>query len=199
MEWRFMPVSNPFASKNIRPGAIEFLFSLGESAAVPVERLREAGWWGQIVGPHGSGKSTLLMSLVPALESAGRKVQLVTLHQGEHRLPQLEFAVDSATQVVVDGYEQLSWWSKRRLKSRCRRAGCGLLVTAHVDVGLPRIFETTSSLEIAKRVVSRLVENVDAPVGDDDVAQAYAASGGNVREMLFSLYDVYQRLQLEER
>jgi hypothetical protein len=184
--------SNPFASRHIRPGAIGYLFQEGVSAAELVERLKAAGWWGQIVGPHGSGKSTLLVTLVQELESAGRRVRLVSLHQGEHRLPRLEGNLETATQVVVDGYEQLSWWSKRKLKARCRRAGSGLLVTAHADMGLPTIFETASSLEVTKEVVARLVEAADGRVTEDDVSEAFAASGGNVRETLFALYDIYQ-------
>lgn len=160
-----------------------------------IERLRTGGWWGQIVGPHGSGKSTLLVALIPELERAGRQPLLVTLHQGEHRMPRLEAALTAATQVVVDGYEQLSWWAKRWLQLRCRVAGCGLLITAHADAGLPSIYQTLVDAQLARWVVARLTQDFPHQVSDSEVAAALARSQGNLREALFTLYDVYQQRQ----
>jgi hypothetical protein len=189
-----MAASNPFAARFLRPGVVPFLFADGQSAAVLVERLRTSDWWGQIIGPHGTGKSSLLVALIPELERAGRQPELVTLHQGEHGLPRLEISdFTSGTQVIVDGYEQLHWWSRRRLKSLCRRAKCGLLATAHTDVGLPTILETSSNVDLARQVARRLLNGTSGKITDDDIAAAFEASGGNVREMLFALYDVYQR------
>jgi hypothetical protein len=186
--------SNPFSTRFTRPGAIPFVFSPGESLEALVGRLQAANWWGQIIGPHGSGKSTLLAALVPALEAVGRQVVSITLHQVEHRLPRLDQAAWSASsQLIVDGYEQLSWWSRRRIKSICRRHGAGLLATAHTDVGLPLIYETRPSDEMATAVVRRLLGDDGASITAEDVRSAYAAAGGNIREMLFKLFDVYQQ------
>jgi energy-coupling factor transporter ATP-binding protein EcfA2 len=186
--------SNPFSTRFIRPGAIPFIFSAGESAESLVQRLREQNWWGQIIGQHGSGKSTLLATLVPALQAAGRSVVSVALHQGEHQLPPFDrSSFASATQLLIDGYEQLSWWSRRRVKSHCRRHGAGLLVTTHEDANLPTLYRMNPSEELAQAVVSRLVPSGDARLAQADVSAAFAATGGNVRETLFRLYDVYQR------
>ena len=51
--------SNPFSTRFIRPGAIEYLFAPGQTADSLIDRLRHNQWRGQIIGPHGSGKSTL--------------------------------------------------------------------------------------------------------------------------------------------
>ena len=186
--------SNPFSTRFIRPGAIPFLFGTGEYATGLIERLRAADWWGQIIGSHGSGKSTLLAAILPALEAAGRQVLSVTLRQGEHRLPRLDPpALSANTQLIIDGYEQLSWWSRRRIKSLCRRHGTGLLVTAHTDVGLPLVYQTKSSQELATAVVRQLIGENGASITADDVRSAYAAAGGDIRETLFKLYDVYQQ------
>jgi hypothetical protein len=67
-----------------------------------------------------------------------------------------------------------------------------LLVTAHRDVGLPTLYSTQPSLELARAVVARLAPEGDATVTDDDVAAAFADAKGNVREMLFALFDVYR-------
>ena len=187
-------MSNPFATRFIRPGAIPFIFAEGESAASLVERLREQAWWGQILGPHGSGKSTLLATLIPALAAAGRHVALHTLHQGEHRLSAFDCQrLAPSTQLIVDGFEQLTWWQKRRVKASCRRAGCGLLITAHVDLGLPTVYQTQPSESLAATVVARLLPESGHKIAASDVAAAYAAAAGNVRETLFQLFDVYQQ------
>jgi ABC-type hemin transport system ATPase subunit len=185
--------SNPFSTRFTRPGAIPFQFQDGESAALLVDRLREKNWCGQIVGPHGSGKSTLLATLTPALEAGGRRVISITLHQGEHRLPAIDReGLTTATQLVIDGYEQLSWWSRWCVKSLCRRHRCGLLVTTHADVGLPVIYRTEPSREVAQSVVAQLLGGERRLITPSAIAAAYEAAGGNMRETLFRLYDVYQ-------
>src|SRR5687767_14761631 len=133
--------SNPFATRFTRPGALPFLFPPQQTPQTLVDALAAAGWWGEIIGPHGSGKSSLLAALIPEVAARGRRVVHFTLSQGERKLPNEpdeEWTKD--TQVVVDGYEQLSWFSRRRLKARCRRDGAGLLITAHEGCGLPSLF-----------------------------------------------------------
>ena len=104
-------------------------------------------------------------------------------------------ALGTQTLLVVDGYEQLSWWSKWTLNRRCRRTGAGLMVTSHVDAGLPLVYETQPSLEILEHVAARLLQDAPQGLSHDEVAAAYQASGGNLRESLFALYDVYQERQ----
>jgi hypothetical protein len=186
--------SNPFATRFTRPGAIPYLFAEGESAAILIERLRSQDWCGQIIGPHGSGKSTLLAALVPALEAAGRTVISLALHQGQHRLPPFDRAMLSEhAQLIIDGYEQLSWWSRWRVRSLCRRTRAGLLITAHSDVGLPTIYQTQPSEALAQSVVRSLLPAGQAAITPADVSTAYSVAKGNVRETLFKLFDVYQK------
>lgn len=189
--------SNPFATRFTRPGAIGYLFPQGRSAVGTVDLLRNNSWWGEIVGPHGSGKSSLLAELLPLLEATGRRVNVYSLHQGDRTLPVSKSDVaawNADTQVVIDGYEQLSWWSKRRLQSWVKARQAGLLITAHQPMGLPPLFATEPTLALAQQIVAQLLKSdqVQSLTGDD-VAAAFAAHGANLREMLFSLYDVYQR------
>ena len=116
--------ANPFSTRAVRPGAMEYQFPPDDSLAKLLARLRDNHWWGEIVGPHGSGKSTLLQTLRQALLNAGRKVHQFTLTSGERRLPAAAHDMsnwDDKTQVVIDGFEQLGWWQRRSLK-RARRA-----------------------------------------------------------------------------
>jgi hypothetical protein len=190
------PGHNPFATRFVRPGAVAYLFEGGCSADELVGRLSESGWWGQIVGPHGSGKTALVVALMPALIAARTRVISVVLHDGQRTLGDSRREITSVGReslVVVDGYEQLSTWSKLGLKRHCRRRDAGLLVTAHADVGLPTVFSTSLSRETAQHIVARLLPVGDETIGEADVARAWQAHDGNLREALFDLYDLYER------
>jgi energy-coupling factor transporter ATP-binding protein EcfA2 len=187
---------NPFSTRFICPDANSYLFPENADAMRLVATLRESGWWGQIVGPHGSGKTTLLHTLVPRIEEAGRRVELHVLHQSDRRLAaarRTRRGWNSQTQVVIDGYEQLDWLSRTRLKRNCRSRGAGLLVTAHVPTGLPHLWRTEPSLELAQTLVTRLLPaEYTSWITTEDVSRAFSAHRGNLREMLLSLYDVFE-------
>ena len=68
-------------------------------------------------------------------------------------------------------------------------------MTAHADRGLPTIYRTHPSADLAQRVVEALLPQGDAVLAAADVAAAYGKSGGNMRETLFTLFDVYQERQ----
>jgi hypothetical protein len=193
--------SNPFATRFTRPGAIEFLFPVGESAQLLIDRLRDHAWQGQILGPHGAGKSTLLATLIEPLQAAGRSTVQAALHQGETALPEVLDdwrSWNAATQVIVDGYEQLSWWSRRRLAQRVRDRQAGLLVTSHAATGLPTLINVAPRIEAAHQIVRQLATE-DGLITGTDVEQTFRACDGNIREMLFQLYDVYQARAAHDR
>jgi hypothetical protein len=185
---------NPFATRHVRPGALPFLFPPGQSAAVLVDRLRAQHWRGEIVGPHGSGKSSLLATLIPMIHEAGHPTLRVTLHDGQRRLPQSVrwTEIAAGTIVVIDGYEQLSTWSRVRLAALCRRRNLGLVVTSHGSVGLPPLWTTEVTPELAQRLVAQLLGEESSVISPDEVASCLARHRGNLRETLFELYDLYE-------
>jgi hypothetical protein len=93
---------------------------------------------------------------------------------------------------MIDGYERLSWWSRWRVKWCCGRRGAGLLVTAHADVGLPTIFRTQPTLDLARQIVHGLLPPGDARITQADLVAAYEQHPDNLREVLFALYDVWR-------
>ncbi len=194
-----LPVrENPFCSRRIRPGALPFLFATGGGMAELLTRLEENGWWGQITGPHGHGKSAILAALVSAIEPTGRSTGLWELHDGQRRLPdgwqQGVMASDNKERLcIVDGYEQLGRWGRFRLKRLCRSRRCGLVVTAHAPVGLPDLFKAASNVELAQLIVRQLQDGFPDLVTPRDVAESFEQHAGDLREMLFDLYDRYER------
>jgi energy-coupling factor transporter ATP-binding protein EcfA2 len=190
------PVENPFCTRRIRPGALPYLFPPGKDLETILKRLRGAAGWGEIIGPHGSGKSTLLAGLIPLLQAEGWQVERIDLHDGQRRLPvDLRQIPETETPLllVVDGYEQLGSLSRFHLKRHCRRRGWGLIVTAHRSAGLPELCNTAATLEQANRVVEELLKNSEYTVSRQDIADRYARCQGNLREMLFELYDLFER------
>jgi hypothetical protein len=189
--------SNPFSTCWTKPGALRYLFSAGDNAESLVARLASAHWRGAIVGPHGAGKSTLLATLRPCLQAAGRSLQAVSLRDGQRRLPP-DFLRRTLTLprplVVVDGYEQLSYQARWCLRRRCYRAGAGLLVTSHAATSLPTLAACEPNLDLVLQLTARLTRRVPSPVTPSDVAASHACHGGNVREILFDLYDRHERV-----
>lgn len=187
--------SNPFSTRFIRPGAIDYLFPPGISAESLAQQLQQQHWRGSIIGPHGSGKSSLLAALIPAFENQGRHVVHQQLQGGQRQLdwPALQSREwTNHTLVIIDGYEQLSRWQRTLLSLRCWRRNSGLLVTAHQPVGLPLLFTTKPSLELALSIVQRILPASDDHITPFDVTEAYTRHQGNLREMLLQLYDTYR-------
>jgi hypothetical protein len=185
---------NPFSTRRVRPGALAHVFASGQDAARLVERLAANGWRGEIVGPHGSGKSSLLAALLPAIVAGGRRPFVIALHDGERRLPvnlRRIPGLSASTLVIVDGYEQLGRWNRWRLGRLCSARGWGLLVTAHRPAGLPLVAQTSASLELAQTIVGRLLPS-GSSIGRQEVAERFAAQQGNLRELLWELYDLYE-------
>jgi hypothetical protein len=215
---------NPFSTRFVRPGAIRYRFtevasetpqsdandtSQGTGLDAEPERqrcwesilgtLRASGWWGQIVGPHGTGKSTLLVELLARLDREGVGSAHFELHDGQRRFP---YSLDRLLEhepiphlIVIDGYEQLGFWSRRQVTRWCRRRSVGLLVTTHVPFHFPTIFETEVSVRMAESLVYRHLESIgsDVSITPEEIRTRFESSDGSVRELFFSLYDLVEK------
>jgi hypothetical protein len=178
---------------------VPFYFPPGQSVGALVERLRAMGWRGQIIGGHGTGKSTLLAALLPELRRAGREPIRVILHNGRRTVPpeawsalrQAERAAASVL-VVVDSYEQLTLPHRLLLRWRCWARGHGLLVTAHRAAGLPDLYCTEVTRELARQVLDHLLVGPRRLVSEAELGERLRAHGGNLREALFDLYDLHE-------
>lgn len=201
-----LPRSNPFSTRFVRPGAISYRFPDGESAEALIARLEGHGWRGAIIGPHGCGKSTLLHTLRPVLEARGRQVVWITLRDGERNLSEWTSELNTlkaATQLVIDGWEQLGWWSRSQALRLVRRGDCGLLVTSHVAAQVPTLIEIVPQLNTYQQLVHELlrisVDDSPMAIKPEDIARSYQYHQGDVREAFFELYDCYERYQRQNR
>lgn len=188
--------SNPFRAARLRPGTIDYLFPDGCSAPQLLDKLTELGGWAQIIGPHGSGKSTLLHALCARLASQGQQAQLVELRNAQRWLPcgwRSPLAPDPDAVVMVDGYEQLTRAARLWLKLHCWRHGWRLIVTSHDAVGLPTLYETRVDGALAAAVVRALSGDHNPRHDLPRLEALLARHHGNLRELLFDLYDQYEQ------
>ncbi len=184
---------NPFSTRFTRPGAIDYQFAVDGDRTQLVDKLAANRWMGQIVGPHGSGKSTLLAALLPRLEQRGKRILSITLHSGERRLDWIALnrrRWDRQTLVIVDGYEQLGWHHRWKLRRRVRKSSAGLLVTTHRCVRLPLICETTTSAALLSTLVDTLAPHHSFSTAM--IQACFQQHDGNLREALFTLYDRWE-------
>jgi hypothetical protein len=122
-------------------------------------------------------------------------VRLVELHDRQRQLPAEVYRGDAIRPekvLVVDGYEQLSFWNRLWTRRCCRRRRCGLIVTAHAPVGLPDLFRTSPSFPLVEEVVGRLLQGRPIPWSAKELSDRLEHHQGNVRELLFDLYDLYE-------
>jgi hypothetical protein len=189
------PPANPFSTRFTHPGRLPFLFGDDEKETLGslLARLRATGLRGEIVGPHGSGKTTLLSHLVETLKGDGISPAVFALSDGQRRMPDgWRREVAQASLVIIDGYEQLGRLSRWRLRRCCRRQKLGLLVTAHAPTGLPTLYRTRPSIDVARQVVHELLPPGVPPPSDDELSHLFDMFHGNLREVLFALYDRFE-------
>ena len=193
---QLFPDQNPFSTAAVKPGAMAFHFDDNISAARLVTKLQEHRWRGQIVGPHGSGKSTLLHTLFPVIEAAGREVRYCVVKPNVRQLPMSvadQATWTDSTLVVIEGYELLSRRHQKRLDRACREKQAGLLITCHKPQGLPALFHTSVTIELAISLVERLLPKDCDLITPSDVRGSFTRHGQNLREMLFEMYDLYEQ------
>jgi hypothetical protein len=189
-------VSNPFATRFVRPGAMPYYFLNGQDARPLVDDLKKLLWRGAIVGPHGTGKSTLLHALLPELVARGRKPVFVTLRDNQRWLPRSRprwRSLDDKSVLIIDGYEQLNRVSRAILWFQQKVRCFGVLVTAHTDVGFPTVARTHGDLAVLHRLIEEELPCDAGSIAPDEIARAFERRRGNLREALFELYDLFER------
>ncbi len=188
-------VDNPFSARFVRPGVIPYIFPPGCSLESVHEVFLANQRLGAVIGPHGAGKSAFITAFTSWMEKNGQPCLALELHDGQRTLGQATWRQLEALQdtvVTVDGYEQLSAWSRYQLRRLCRRRHLGLIVTAHSDIEIPLLFAPEPNEDLAWQIVEYLLARGEPLITRDDVRASFARHQGNLREMLFDLYDLYE-------
>ena len=182
--------SNPFATKFIRAGALRYRFPDGQSINDIHDRLARNRWRGQVVGHHGSGKTTLLRTLDRHWVRWNRQPFTFSLQDGQRTFNMQGWTHwSSGTQIIIDGYEQLSWFSRCKLLYRCRRRESGLIVTTHHQaLFLPITACCAATLTLATALVEELT-STHKPIDQTLVKTCFEMNRGNLRETFLQLYD----------
>ncbi|MGY8767712.1 MAG: hypothetical protein ACKVH8_04660 [Pirellulales bacterium] len=185
--------SNPFATSRTRPGRIPFAFEEKESLELLLENWEEQRFRGVILGPHGSGKSTLLETIYNYFDQQSISYTRFSVRdQTSFSIRELRLVKNST--IVIDGYEQLSWWSRWQIKNHCRKYSNQILVTAHQSVGLPIIFQTSPSLERLQYLADWLMQSHEyhCEIDSSCLEEIWNNHPSDLRECLFQLYHLYE-------
>jgi hypothetical protein len=164
-------------------------------------RLEAPGVRGAIVGPHGSGKTTLLLEAQSRLKVRGVPVRYGFLNDDSRYKARQARALVAETPreavLFLDGAEQLDGLTWQWLRWRTRRLR-GFVITIHQPGRLPTIHTTETREPLLRELLEQLL-------GEEwerywlRAREHFARCGGNIREVLFALYDDCARGEFEPR
>lgn len=205
---------NPFSTRKTTPGKIPWHFGDDSLRDDPIindfyEKFRNFDYRSQITGGHGTGKTTFLYEFVRYLECQKHIVNHFTLHDGQRSFP-LKFwerqnllasqflygAMKEIPITVVDGYEQLALAQKIRLRRACRKGKCGLLITTHRPAWrLPVLRHTETTDATLQHIIRYLFRDLPdmEPPNENLCRTLFDRHQGNLRNVLFDLYDYYEQ------
>lgn len=192
------PLPNPFSSRFIRPGAIEFRCDEATLDALGRRLLTERRC--QLTGPHGSGKSTLLYSLAKWWSRHAGPAIILRIGPDGRAVHRRELPANNAirpqTLHCIDGWDGLGplqrVWRNCRDWRTCRNH---TLVTNHrARSNWSQLMACEPRLPTMLEIVAHLQRHLppNKRVGADQVKLAFQRHRGNARETLFELYDVFE-------
>ena len=192
---------NPFETRWTKPGQMTFLpngfTSVSELAAQIIKDTPRC----EILGEHGVGKSSLLRALQSQLEQQSISNHLAyACGEFPHDGPPLKFAevkliLQESDVLFVDGFEKLSWWTRRRIIRYAEKHAHSLIITCHQTQRLPSLVQLAATETLVLKLVHSLqqAQQVEQVVSASDVRELYQRFGNNVRELLFACYDLYEQ------
>lgn len=188
---------NPFSSRFIQPGAIDYLCT-EESLDTLGQRLLSQPRC-QLTGPHGSGKSTLMHSLARWWTQRAGPVTLlrISAHRRVGQRRQWPAQDDSLLRPLwcIDGWDGCSMLQRWRLAWSWQWRRPHLLLTNHQRrFGWHPLADCQPHLETVLAVVQQLQQHLPPAhrIGSERAAAAFQRQDGNIRETLFELYDVFE-------
>lgn len=193
---------NPFVASRFEPGAGR-LGVIGVDVDALVARVGERGGCFQVRGGHGSGKTTLLRELGRRAERAGHRVVWLRRELGPLRawVASVGWGPRRLRPVVlVDEWDELTPGDALFVRAWASLRRAALVVGAHRDLGFVTLAERQVDVELAHAVVERLVRGTgfEGP-GRARLERLVEQHSGNLREVLFELYDDVERAHAAKR
>lgn len=182
---------NPFSSKRLL--TVRYRLE-GTTWQQLINRLAEMKYRAAVVGPEGTGKTTLLENFQPRLRDLGFVVRPLRLTAERRTFPPgflRSFCRKLTHQDIIlfDGAEQLNALRWFRFKIATRRAG-GLIIASHRPGRLATLIECSTTPELLDEILQQLVPD-QAESLRHTARRLFHEHHGNLREVLFALYDLY--------
>ena len=212
---------NPFSTCFTRPGEIPYLLPDSREPADArvepqrlIERFLSNRCVGQIVGPHGCGKTTLCHLIADELSDRFATVDYVAIRSASD-VQTMRYGSSSAVDsrlatgtklTIIDGAERVSLLQQRMIVSNLTgRRGFdpnrtdsnpdGLLFTSHRRLKfIPVLFSIVPSVSTFARVANYLDPTLE--MTEDQLANLFEQSDGNIREAIMLLYDRHESLRV---
>ena len=192
---------NPFETRWTKPGQMTFLPNGFSSISALATQIDNKTPQSEILGDHGVGKSSLLRALQTEFDqrSIANHLAYACGESARNGSP-LTFSTAKllwreSDVLFIDGFEQLSWWTRWRIIRYAKKHAHSLVVTCHETQRLPCLVHLTATKTIVLKLVHRLqqAQQIDEVVSDSDVRELYQLFGNNVRELFFACYDLYEQ------
>ena len=199
------PHVNPFETRWIRPDRVDFLCP-GE-ARLPelLERMLNATQPYELIGSHGIGKTTLAYGLLQQARDNEIESHLIRCGKdGENVHWREQFKINRL--LILDEFEQLSTWQRRKVKQLARKTNTATLIIGHQTQGLPALLCTPatqsllSNLTALKSLIRQLQVQSQQPllILDQDVEILFEKLRGNSRDLLFTCYDLFEQRRIKK-
>ncbi len=181
---------NPFSVDRV--SRVRFRFSSGDLEEF-LQILEKMGNRGALVGGRGFGKTTLLEDLVEPLVERNFKVLFLQVTSENAVISMKTWKnlaiVGSKDFILLDGAEQLNYFEWYLFRFLTRSAG-GIVITSHVPGLLPTLKFCRTSPELLENIVADLIGPI-SPEMKSAIPVIFWRRGGNIREALMDLYDIF--------
>jgi predicted ATP-binding protein involved in virulence len=187
--------SNPFSSRHVESLAFQRPDISLEDIMV---RLKRLNYRAAIIGPEGSGKTTLLEAIGAGLQQQGFQTVYLKFDTENKKLKKDLFEHNPKKRItsqalLVDGVEQLSWLSWKRLCFYMRNAKA-FIITSHAKTRIrrmmPTLLNTSTSPELLFNLVLKLVGEKQM-ISRQKTSRLFDKHHGNIRLAMRELYDIW--------